>query len=73
MKAKTYFTGKPCKNGHISERYKSTNMCVECILTNARKRREIRNAQKEKPVYYFKMMQDIPLKPNQKSDYRWWA
>lgn len=26
-----YFTGKPCKNGHVSERYtKGTNGCCEC-------------------------------------------
>jgi hypothetical protein len=26
---KTYFTGKPCKNGHIAERYVSSH-CIEC-------------------------------------------
>lgn len=25
-----YFTGKPCKYGHISKRYVSTNKCVDC-------------------------------------------
>ena len=26
----TYFTGKPCKHGHISERYTGNSTCVEC-------------------------------------------
>jgi hypothetical protein len=25
-----YFTGKPCKNGHVAERYTSTGRCVDC-------------------------------------------
>ncbi len=25
-----YFTGKPCKHGHIAERYTKTCVCVEC-------------------------------------------
>jgi len=25
-----YYTGKPCKYGHVSERYLSTGICVEC-------------------------------------------
>ena len=28
--AKRYFTGKPCKKGHVSERYTSTSACCEC-------------------------------------------
>ena len=28
MAAETYFTGKPCKRGHISERYKASKGCV---------------------------------------------
>ena len=27
---KRYFTGKPCKNGHIAERYCSTKSCLTC-------------------------------------------
>lgn len=27
---KRYFTGKPCKNGHISERSVSSRRCIEC-------------------------------------------
>ncbi len=25
-----FFTGKPCKNGHVAERWKYNGMCVEC-------------------------------------------
>lgn len=25
-----YFTGRPCKNGHVSERYVDKALCVEC-------------------------------------------
>lgn len=26
-----FFTGKPCKNGHVSARYVSTGGCIECL------------------------------------------
>lgn len=28
---KTYNTGKPCKHGHLSDRYTSTAICIECV------------------------------------------
>ncbi len=34
-----YSTGKPCKNGHIAERYTKTGHCKDCMLTNAEKQR----------------------------------
>lgn len=34
---KYYFTGKPCKNGHISKRSVSYNKCLECDKLLARK------------------------------------
>lgn len=27
---KRFFTGRPCKNGHLAERFVSTGTCVEC-------------------------------------------
>jgi hypothetical protein len=33
-----YFTGKPCKRGHIGARYTKTSNCVECVLTIFNKR-----------------------------------
>lgn len=29
--AKRYFTGKPCANGHVAERFVSTRGCVDCV------------------------------------------
>jgi hypothetical protein len=31
-----YFTGKPCKNGHIAKRYVKWNTCTECVLMHGR-------------------------------------
>ena len=33
---KTYFTGKPCKHGHVARRYKSTRTCVVCADNRCR-------------------------------------
>lgn len=32
-----YFTGKPCKKGHISERYVNGGSCVECHAPRPRR------------------------------------
>lgn len=32
-----YFTGKPCKNGHIEYRYVASGMCSKCSSTKAKK------------------------------------
>ena len=31
----TYFTGRPCRRGHIAERYAASRRCVECARENA--------------------------------------
>ena len=28
---KRYFTGKPCKRGHVSERYTNSKHCIQCL------------------------------------------
>jgi hypothetical protein len=38
---KRYFTGKPCKRGHVAERYVSTPTCVVCCIDDSRKRRTV--------------------------------
>ena len=43
--ASTYFTGRPCKHGHISERYVSNGHCKDCI---DRRHKEWRKAHPEK-------------------------
>lgn len=32
-----YFTGEPCKNGHVAERRVSNNTCVECLKDTQRR------------------------------------
>jgi len=34
----TYFTGRPCKNGHTADRYVSDSSCVVCAVARAQKR-----------------------------------
>lgn len=34
---KTYSNGRPCQKGHLSERYVSNNMCIECTNANNKK------------------------------------
>ncbi len=38
--SKFFFTGKPCGNGHISKRYTSCNICVQCVNDRRERRRE---------------------------------
>jgi hypothetical protein len=35
--AERYFTGKPCKRGHIAERTRSNRMCVACAVLAAKR------------------------------------
>jgi len=37
-----YFTGRPCKHGHIAERFISSGACVECIDIRDRAKRSTR-------------------------------
>src|ERR1019366_1843671 len=30
---KRYFTGKPCKHGHLSEKFVSNCCCVTCVIS----------------------------------------
>ena len=32
----TYFTGKPCSNGHVSEKYTKNGQCLSCIETKSK-------------------------------------
>lgn len=36
MTAKTYFTGRPCKRGHLAPRYTSTRTFIKCADVRAR-------------------------------------
>jgi len=37
---KTYFTGRKCKYGHISERYTLSCVCIDCSRENIKTSRE---------------------------------
>jgi hypothetical protein len=37
---RTYFTGKPCKNGHISTRYTATSLCHGCANMRQKEMRQ---------------------------------
>ena len=41
---KRYFTGKPCKYGHVAERYATSIVCVECERTQYEANPEKTNA-----------------------------
>jgi hypothetical protein len=34
-----YYTGKPCKHGHVAERYTIMGTCVECLKAHRDKDR----------------------------------
>ena len=36
----TYFTGKPCKHGHISPRYTGSHGCIQCQRERSTKRHD---------------------------------
>ena len=34
---KYYFTGKPCKRGHVDRRYASTGQCIACVAEHGKR------------------------------------
>jgi hypothetical protein len=49
--SKFYFTGKPCKRGHISKRYTCSRACIKCLPIDAKIFRD------KQPDYYREYMQ----------------
>lgn len=45
-----YFTGKPCSNGHTSERYVSTCACVSCNSSRSDQKKDWYRKNKEKVI-----------------------
>ncbi len=45
---KTYFTGKPCKSGHLSERRTASRHCIECAHAAVKKWADSHKEQKAK-------------------------
>jgi len=46
-----FFTGDPCKNGHVAERYTKTGHCTECLGRSARPRAWKRGRDPRELVY----------------------
>ena len=40
-----YFTGKPCKNGHIDKRFVENGRCLSCAKELIAQRRSLRSAE----------------------------
>ncbi len=66
QKLKFYFTGKPCKVGHISERYTSNFNCLSCRDQYNDKHKEYRNTYYKS---YYKNNKTIYHKINLKKNY----
>ena len=47
-----YFTGKPCKRGHLAERYTSTGMCINCQNHHHEAEKESGRAKYYRKTYY---------------------
>jgi hypothetical protein len=57
-----YFTGRPCKHGHIAERFTTSGGCVECVnVTVVKKAFSAPNVAMPPTPYAFRS--DIPLTP----------
>ncbi|MBZ9888092.1 hypothetical protein LB559_09085 [Mesorhizobium sp. BR1-1-3] len=68
--SKWYFTGKPCKHGHVSMRYTSGGRCVECQSDYLRK------WSADNPEYYLERNRvRRAADPEAAREYqrRWWA
>ena len=59
----TYFTGKPCKHGHVSERYASNCGCCEC---EALRHTENREADCERHKKYYEENREATLERQRK-------
>lgn len=51
---KTYYTGKPCKHGHVTERYLGSGACKGCVtqVRTDRQRNYIKKLQGDIPFTY---------------------
>ena len=62
-KLSRYFTGKPCKRGHIAERYTKNRACVECSKIAEKKYSQTENGKQKRCLkqrgYYLKNRDEI--------------
>lgn len=62
-----YFTGKPCKHGHVAQRYVTKSTCVECTKASGQ-RREVARKAKGDPRRY----SEESRKVNRERSRRWY-
>jgi len=58
LNSQFYYTGKPCKHGHISKRRTYNSGCVECHLVAAKAYRESGRAKEVARSYYERIRED---------------
>ena len=61
---KKYFTGKPCKHGHISERYTLKSTCIECLKISSQKRIHLKNDYDKN--YYHSLSEEKKIKERER-------
>jgi hypothetical protein len=59
-----YNTGKPCRNGHMVDRYTSSGVCCECCRINNENRNYNRTLYDKK--YYESHKEEISIKNKEK-------
>lgn len=57
-----FYTGRPCKKGHIADRYVANGCCVDCVF----KIRRVKGASED--WYTPKLKIGAPLKPEHKTE-----
>lgn len=57
---KRFFTGIPCRNGHVSERWTSSGACRQCIINNNQTDRGKAWRRAYEKTQRFKQHQDLP-------------
>ncbi|QOD65824.1 HNH endonuclease [Ochrobactrum sp. MT180101] len=65
--SKHFFTGEPCKRGHISKRYTSTGQCAECQYLH-RLRWKADNPEKEKESRLLSVRAWVERNPERKKE-----
>lgn len=69
-----FFTGRPCRRGHVSPRYTSCNLCCACTVIN-RKRWRAENPDQSKQLRrnWRKKNPEKERASKYKSNRKWWA
>ena len=76
MNLKRYFTGKPCKRGHVSERLVSGRKCVEChweaqrVRTSVGQNKEYKRCYMSDPTNRKHVQKTERIRKNNSEDYK---